>query len=72
MTIVDPVTGWFEQQQQLYGPPNAYVYQQIVGSVWFSHYTRPREIGFNNGSEFKAEFSDLCANMGFKKCSSNA
>ena len=29
MTMVDPVTGWFEQQQ-LYGPPTAYRCQQIT------------------------------------------
>ena len=31
MTIVDPVSGWFEQRQ-LYDEPNAYTCQQILGS----------------------------------------
>ena len=48
--MVNPVTGWFEQRQ-LYGPPNAYVCQQILDSVWLSCYPRPKEIGFDNGSE---------------------
>ena len=71
MTMVDPLIDWFEQRQ-LYGPPNTYVYQQIPDSVWLSRYPRPKEIGYDNGSEFKMEFQDLCANMGLKQCPSNA
>ena len=37
MTMVDQVTSWSEQQQ-LHGPPNAYVYRQILDSVWLSRY----------------------------------
>ena len=55
MTMVDPVTGWFEQRQ-LYDEPNAFTCQQILDSVRLSWYPRPKEIGFNNGSEFKLEF----------------
>ena len=65
MTMIDPVTGWFEQQQ-LYGSPTAYRCQQIFDSVWLSRYPRPKEIGFDNGGEFKAEFAQLCRNMGIK------
>ena len=65
MTMVDPVNGWFEEQQ-LYGCLNAYVCQWILDSVWLLCYPRPKETGFNNGSEFKAEFSDLYANMGLE------
>ena len=69
--MVNPVTGWFEQQQ-LYGPFNAYVCQKIPDSAWLSRYLSPKEISFDNGSEFKAEFEDLCSNMGLEKCPSNA
>ena len=55
MTMVDPVTGWFEQRQ-FYDEPNAFTYQQILDSVWLSRYLRPKKIGFDNGSEFKMEF----------------
>ena len=65
MTMVDPVTGWFEQQQ-LYGTPTAYRCQEILDNVWLARYPRPREIGFDNGGEFKAEFRVLCNNMGMK------
>ena len=71
MTMVDLVTDWFEQQQ-LYGPPTAYRCQQILDSVWLSCYPRPKEIGFDNGTEFKAEFKELCANMGLKQRPSKA
>ena len=66
MTMVDPVTGWFEQAQ-LYGNPTAYRCQQIFDNTWLARYPRPREIGFDNGGEFKAEFKQLCANMGLKE-----
>jgi len=35
MTMVDPVTGWFECCQ-LYGEPTAYRCQQILVSVWLA------------------------------------
>ena len=56
-SMVDPVTvtGWFEQRQ-LYDEPNAFTCQQIIDSVWLSRYPRLKEIGFNNGSEFKMGF----------------
>ena len=52
MTMVDLVTGWFEQQQ-LYGTPTAYRCQEILDNVWLTRYPRPREIDFNNGGELK-------------------
>ena len=70
MPMLDPVTGWFDQRQ-LCDEPNTYTCQQILDSVWLSRYLRPKEIGFDNGSEFKMEFRGLCNNMGLKKCSSN-
>ena len=55
MTMVDPVTGWFEQAK-LYGRPTASRCQCIFDTTWLARYRRPREIGFDNGGEFKAEF----------------
>ncbi len=62
-TMVDPVTGWFECQQ-LYGTPSAYRCQQILDTVWLARYPRPKEIGMDNGTEFKGMFSQLYTNMG--------
>ena len=58
MTMVDPVTGWFERQQ-LYGTPTAYCCQEILDNVWLARYPRPREISFDNGGEFKRIQSTL-------------
>ena len=63
--MIDPVTGWFEYGQ-LFNAPTAEQCQKIVDSTWLSRYPRPREIGFDNGSEFQAVFKELCENMGMK------
>ena len=68
MTMVDPVTGWFELSQ-LKGKPDAFVCMKRFNSAELAHYPCPREIEFNNGGEFKAEFPDLCNNIGSVKCS---
>ena len=64
--MVDPVTGRFEQAQ-LYGTLTASHCQRIFDTAWLACYPRPRKIGFNNGGEFKAEFKELCVNMGLKE-----
>jgi hypothetical protein len=58
MTMVDPVTGWFKLAP-LYGNPTAFRAQQFFDNTWLATYQRQREIGFDNGDEFK----DLCDNM---------
>ena len=65
LTIVDPVTGWFEYAH-FWKAPTADVIQQLFDSTWLAWYPRPREIGFDNGAEFKAEFLELAMNMGLK------
>ena len=37
MTMVDPVTGWFEQAQ-LNGSPTAHCCQQIFDNIWLACY----------------------------------
>ena len=64
--MVDPVTGWFELEQ-LFDSPTAYRCQQILDTSWLARYPRPREIGFDNGGEFKGLFAQLCRNMGLKE-----
>ena len=64
--MVDPVTGWFKLAQ-LRDKPNAFVAMKRFDSQWLARYPRPREIGFDNGGEFMAEFRDLCDNMGLKR-----
>ena len=61
MTMVDPVTGWFKLSQ-LKGKPNVCICMKSFDSTWLARYPRQREIGFDNGGEFMANFSDLCNN----------
>ena len=63
MTIIDPVTGWFEVAE-LKDRPTAAEAQKLLDSVWIAQYLRLRQIGFDGGGEFKAEFRELCDNMG--------
>ena len=65
MAMADPVAGWLEMAQLYEGEsPAAKRCQEILGAAWLPRYPRPQEIGFDNGSEFKKEFRDLCKNMG--------
>ena len=40
--------------------------EEILDNAWLARCPRPKEIGFDNGGEFKGEFSQLCKNMGLK------
>jgi hypothetical protein len=65
MTMIDPATGWFEIAAIV--NPNSDTTQRVLDSCWLARYPRPQEIGFDNGSEFKWLFSELCDNMGIIK-----
>ena len=64
MTMIDPATGWFEIANII--SPTTDEAQKAFDSYWLARYPRPAEIGFDNGSEFKWLFRELCANMGIK------
>ena len=66
MIMVDPVTGWFELAL-LRNKPNAFMVMICFDSSWLARYPRPREIEFDNGGEFIAEFKDMCDNIGLKR-----
>ena len=65
MTMIDPVTCWFEIA--VINEPTSEEAQRVLDSTWLARYPRPAEIGFDNGSEFKYLFKQLCDNMGLKK-----
>ena len=67
MAMVYPVIGWLKLSQ-LKSKPYLFVCMMRFDSALLAHYPRLREIGFNNGSEFIAEFSELCNNMSLKQC----
>jgi len=71
MTMIDPVTSWCELAPLKNGP-KATEAQRLFDSTWLARYPRPMEVGFDGGSEFKAEFLELCANMGIKTKPSGA
>ena len=64
MTMIDPTTGWFEIAQ--IETPTSDEAQRALDDVWLSRYPRPEKIGFDNGSEFKLVFEQLCDNMEIK------
>jgi len=60
--MIDPSTGWFEVARII--SPSSDEVQRAFDSCWLARYPRPVEVGFDNGSEFKWLFKELCANMG--------
>ena len=64
--MIDPVTGWFEVAE-LKDRPTAAEAQRLLDSVWLARYPRPRQIGFDGGGEFKAEFAQFCRQEGIEQ-----
>ena len=62
MTMIDPVTNWFEIAK--INTKSSVEAQRIFDSMWLARYPRPKECGYDNGSEFKHLFKELCQNMG--------
>ena len=57
MTMIDPVTGWFEIAPLPVA--DSYECQKAFDSYWLSRYPRPQQVGVDNGSHFKRYFNDL-------------
>ena len=65
LTMIDPVTGWIEIGVQRDCTPEEVA--NIFTDEWLSRYPKPRKVIFDNGSEFKKEFQQLCAEYGIKQ-----
>ena len=65
MTMIDPATSWFEIAPIIH--PNSDEAQRGLDSYWLARYPRPAQIGYDNGSEFKWLFKELCENMGLER-----
>ena len=66
MTMIDPVTGWFEIKAIM--KPDAATVMDAFYDAWLCRYPRPEQVGFDkNGSEFKDVFSATCKNYGIKE-----
>jgi hypothetical protein len=59
ITMIDPVTGWFEIKQ--YNDKKSITVANIVEQEWLARYPRPSLITLDRGSEFIGEdFRDMC------------
>ena len=61
-TAIDPATGWFE----VTGIPDksAETIMDAFNNTWLTRYPRPKIVKYDNGSEFKALFKEMCDNYG--------
>ena len=72
MTMIDPATGWFEVVEimtfdldELTAGNDEYIdkssarVSQLFNNTWLCRYLRPRKVVFDNGSEFKQDFTPL-------------
>ena len=83
LTMIDPASSWFEmvelplsEVEKLVGKnvETSEIFNKtskqiatLVNKSWFSRYPRPRNIIYDNGSEFKLHFRDLCESYGLKR-----
>jgi hypothetical protein len=76
LTMIDPATGWFEVID-LKGDiedktKSSNSVMSAFDETWLCRYPRPQEIGFDNGSEFKSVFMEMCNNYQMKPKHSTA
>ena len=68
--MIDPATGWFEVKA-ITNPDSASTMDAFF-SEWLCRYPRPNLVGYDNGSEFKKYFKEMCINYGLKSKPSTA
>ena len=64
ITFVDPVTGWCEITE-IHEKSRAKI-SHIFNSTWLARYPRPQKVIFDNGHEFKKDFSPLIHDFAIK------
>jgi len=71
--MIDPATSWFEiveiptveilnkngEKEVIFEKTSARI-SRLINKTWFCQYPRPKYIIYDNGSEFKAYFEELC------------
>jgi transposase InsO family protein len=60
LTMIDPVTGWFEMEQ--IDNKTAAEIADICETTWFTRYPLPQRITLDRGTEFMAEFAKMVKN----------
>ena len=79
MAMIDPDTGWFEIFELLMydigefmGGNDEYIDKsstraiQLFNNTWLSRYPHPRKVIFDNGSDFKQDFTTLLNDFGIE------
>jgi len=81
--MIDPATGWFEiielpiasltvirkgkEIEEIILDKSSAEVSRLFNKQWLSRYPRARYIIYDNGSEFKLHFRDLCTSFGLKQ-----
>jgi transposase InsO family protein len=60
-TAIDPATGWFEVVD--IKDKSAGTVMDAFHEQWLCRYPRPKKVVFDNGSEFKSVFKEMCTNL---------
>ena len=62
LTMIDPATGWFEVKDVK--TQSSTECMNAFDDNWLSRYPRPQYIGYDDGSEYKKYFKQMCDNYG--------
>ena len=63
--MIDPVTNWFEVTD--IKDKSADTVMEAFNNTWLTRYPRPQYTGYDNGSEFKVQFKQMCDSYGMKE-----
>ena len=55
------------QTKEAYFDKSSFMISKLVNKCWFSRYPRCKYVIYDNGSEFKLHFEDLCDSYGLKR-----
>ncbi|MCP4744856.1 MAG: transposase family protein, partial [Desulfobacteraceae bacterium] len=83
LTMIDPATGWFEMIElplasvtytkkdkeitEIIIDKSSAEVSRLFNKQWLSRYPRSKYVIFDNGSEFKLHFQDLCKSYGLEQ-----
>ena len=67
LTMIDPATSWFEWAIIPPEDCSSAHMSQLFNNHWLSRYPRPVKIIYDNGSEFKLNFKQLCKDFQIKQ-----
>ena len=65
--MIDPATSWFEWSVIPPEDSSSARMSLLFNNTWLSRYPRPVKIIYDNGSEFKLNFKQICNDYGIKQ-----